>query len=139
MANKIKLGTRPKTFKPMSVTVQMPDGSEGVIPVVYKYRTKSEFGRWIDEANAQVKQKAEAAKAQKDVEDAGPAEISWEKFYEQNTEVAVEQLLKAIESWGLDEPFSRESLMQLGDEAPAAVAALLATYGDACREGRLGN
>lgn len=137
---KIKLGATPKTFKAFDVTVQMPDGTEGVIPATFVYRTKKEFGRWLDEATAMTKKDAEAAKgAAAEDEKQPPEEFSWEKFYEQNTDVAVGQLLKALDSWGLDIPLSRESLLQLGNEIPAGVTALLAAYGAACREGRLGN
>ena len=48
MANIIKLGNRPKHFKVIEVAVTLPDGTEGVIPVTYKYKTKAEFGAWQD-------------------------------------------------------------------------------------------
>lgn len=139
MASKIKLGARPKAFKTIDVAVTMPDGFEGVIPVNFKYRTKSELGRWMDEAAAKSKQKTDADAAGDEPHSAAPAEFSWEKFYEQNTEGAVDQLLDAIDSWGLDAPLTREALLQLGDEAPATITAMLGAYGAACREGRLGN
>lgn len=130
MAAKIVLGAKPKTFKPFDVKVTLPDGDEGIIPVTFKYRTKREFGKWVDDA-------AENAKIERKQDD--PADFSWEKFYEQNTDVAVSQLMTAVDSWGLDIPLTRESLAQLDDETPAAVVALLNAYGAACREGRLGN
>ncbi len=129
MANKIHLGARPKTFKPVDVQLILPDGSEAVIPVTFIYRTKKEFGKWMDESIAKTKSVVKET----------PDEFSWEKFYEQNTDAAVEQLLLAVESWGLDGPVSRDALAQLGDETPAAVTAMLGAYGAACREGRLGN
>ena len=129
MANKIILGARPKTFKPFDVPVTLPDGSEAVIPVTFVYRTKKEFGKWMDEAIAKTKS----------VIKGDPEEFSWEKFYAQNTDSAVDQLLGAVDSWGLDIPLSRESLAQLGDEIPASHTAMLSAYGTACREGRLGN
>lgn len=128
MANVIKLGARPKTFKQIEVAVTLPDGTEGVIPVTYRYRTKRDFGKWLDEATATV---GSATRSDED--------FSWEKFYEQNTEAAADQLLKAIDTWGLDVPLSRDALTQMGDEMPGAIAALLSAYGAACREGRLGN
>lgn len=139
MANKIKLGARPKTFKTIEVAVTMPDGFEGVIPVNYVYRTKKEFGRWLDEAAEKSKQKTSPAVDGSETTSAPPVEFSWEKFYEQNTEGAVEQLLGAIDSWELDTSMNRAALLQLGDEAPATIIALLGAYGSACREGRLGN
>ena len=130
MANKVTLGNTPKTFKEFDVKFQLPDGEDGIIPVTYKYRTKSGFGKWLDAA-------LEAGK--NDVKGQPPEEFSWEKFYERNTDMAVDQLLSAVDSWGLDIPFSRDTLTQMGDETPAAITAMLAAYGAACREGRLGN
>lgn len=130
MAVKIVLGAKPKTFMPFDVKVTLPDGSEGVIPVTFKYRTKKEFGKWVDDASA-------SSKVERKQDD--QAEFSWEKFYEQNTDLAVAQLLTALDSWGLDIPLTRESLAQLDNETPAAVVAMLSAYGAACREGRLGN
>lgn len=130
MANKVTLGARPKTFKSFDVKVTMPDGEEGIIPVTFKYRTKSEFGKWMDEAIAIGKD---------DVKSQPADEFSWEKFYEMNTDAAVDQVLSAVDSWGLDIPLSRDSLKQMGDEMPAAISAMLAAYGGACRDGRLGN
>ena len=128
MANVIKLGERPKTFKSIEVAVTLPDGTEGVIPVTYRYRTKREFGKWQDEAAA-----ASTVKRNEN------EEFSWEKFYEQNTDAAADQLLKAIDTWGLDVPLSRDTLIQMGDEMPGAVVALLGAYAAACCQGRLGN
>lgn len=130
MANKVTLGARPKTFKSFDVKVTMPDGDEGIIPVTFKYRTKSEFGKWMDEAIAIGKD---------DVKSQPADEFSWEKFYEMNTDAAVDQVLSAVDSWGLDIPFTPATLKKLGDEMPAAISAMLAAYGGACREGRLGN
>ena len=130
MAAKITLGATPKTFKPFDVEVTLPDGSEGVIPVTYIYRTKSDFAKWLDAAVSQ---------ADSDRKQADTTEFTWEKFTKQTTEVAVNQLLSAIDSWGLDIPLTRESLVQLDNEIPATITALLTRYGAACREGRLGN
>lgn len=130
MAAKIVLGATPKTFQSFDVTVTLPDGSQGVIPVVFSYRTKRQFGKWMDEAVAQAKQ---------DQKQASPADFSWEEFTKQNTDVAVGQLLSAVDSWGIDIPLTREALVQLDNEIPASVTALLTAYGAACREGRLGN
>lgn len=132
MANIIKLGARPKTFKETEVAVTLPDGSEGVIPVTYRYRTKAEFGKWLDDASAKARGSDDGAEGDK-------AEFSWERFYQQNTDHAVDQLMSAIDSWGLDIPLTREALKQMDNEIPAAVVALLSRYGIACREGRLGN
>lgn len=47
--------------------------------------------------------------------------------------------MQAVEGWNLDEPFALESVQQLADELPAAVAAIMDTYRSAITQGRLGN
>ena len=47
MASKIKLGNRPKSFKRI-VTFDMLEGGKGSIECIYKYRTRSEFGVFVD-------------------------------------------------------------------------------------------
>ena len=47
MATKIKLGSRPKSFTRI-VKFPMLEGGEGSIECTFKYRTRSEFGVFID-------------------------------------------------------------------------------------------
>lgn len=136
MANKIKLGARPKAFKPFPVKFELPDGGEGVIQTTYKYRTKSEFGQLLDTMLG--RKKGEIAEGAAGTAEPG-VEFSWEKLFAENAEAGADYLLDCIEAWDLGEPLSREVLLQLGDECPAAVAALMASYAGACRDGRLGN
>ena len=128
MANIIKLGSRPKHFKEIEVAVTLPDGSEGVIPVTYKYKTKAEFGAWQD---AIIKRRPEF--------DQGD-EFSWEKLYEQGGELSADRLLDIVHAWGLDVPLSKESIIELEEDCGAgAIPALFEAFGRACREGKLGN
>lgn len=130
MTAKIKLGQRPKTFKPFNVTFPMPDGSEGAIEVTFKYRTRTEFGALVNEMYADAG--ADTAKT-------ADGKVDFEKLHEQLGEKSAGHLLKAIDSWNLDERLGQESLTQLCDEMPAAAAALSVAYAAACTEGRLGN
>ena len=128
MANIIKLGNRPKHFKEIEVAVTLPDGTEGVIPVTYKYKTKAEFGAWQDAIIA-------SAAPQPDGE--AP---SWESIYRQAGERSADMLLEIVHAWGLDVPLSRESIIELEADCGAAVIpALFKAFGVACREGRLKN
>lgn len=126
MANKIKLGNRPKTFKEIEVSITLPDGEIGIIPVTYKYMDRKEFGRWQDDVLAS---------------DSGMSgEFSWEKYYEKSAEKSADVLFGVIDSWGLDVPLTKEAIMEVESECGAgAIPALLKAFGDACREGRLGN
>lgn len=129
MANKIVLGKRPKTFKEITVTVTLPDGSEGIIPVTFRYKTKKEFGAWQD---AGIKQ----AGNMKD--EAG--NFSWVQFYEVAGDRSADLLLDIIDSWGLDLPLNKDTLLAAEEDCGAGVfPALFKAFGYACREGRLGN
>ena len=63
---RIKLGARPKTFK-HKVTVAMPEGGEGVIEITYRYRTRREFGAFLDGIPADAKVKAKQPSTDDDV------------------------------------------------------------------------
>lgn len=128
MANKVKLGQRPKAFKPMAVSFPMPDGSEGTVTCEFRYRTRTEFGAFIDRL----------------FEEAGedrPADekFSMERLMEKTRSKNAEYLLDALDSWDLEEPINLETLTQLSDELPAAVTSMMERYRSAAVEGRLGN
>lgn len=128
MASKIKLGNRPKAFKRV-VTFDMLEGGKGSIECTFRYRTRSEFGVFIDKL-----MEAAGAKAQPEGEKFSMAELM-EKTAGQNAEY----ILDVLESWNLDEDLTKPNVQQLADELPAAAAAIMETYRTACIEGRLGN
>ena len=128
MANIIKLGNRPKHFKEIEVAVTLPDGTEGVIPVTYKYKTKPEFGAWQDAVRKGGGKKMD------------DGEFSWERFYADAGERSAEILLDIIDAWGLDVPLSKDAILELeADCGAGAIPAMFEAFGKACREGRLGN
>lgn len=129
MANKITLGKRPKTFKEIAVTVTLPDGEEGLIPVTFKYMTRKEFGAWQDDI--MNKQKGDKR---------DDADFSWEALYRAAGDRSADTLLGIIDAWGLDVPLSRDALLAAEEDCGAGVyPALFEAFGKACREGRLGN
>jgi hypothetical protein len=129
MASKIKLGARPKNFE-RTVTFPMLDGTTGSIKVNYKYRTRSEFGQFIDEIIAAAGEK----KAQDDDE-----KFSMAALMEKTAGSNADYVMRVIDGWNLDEDLTRENVQQLADELPAAVNAIMETYRSAITEGRLGN
>lgn len=136
MANIIKLGNRPKTFKEIPVEITLPDGEKGVIPLTFKYHDKTEFGRWQDSMSA----KAKAMESKNEDPDAEPREFSWEEIYKRAGKHSADALLEVIDSWGLDENLSKEVLLQIEAECGgSAFPAMFEAFGKACREGRLGN
>jgi hypothetical protein len=128
----IVLGKRPKTFAAFNVNFEGPDKEEKTIPdVVFKYRTRSEFAKFTDEGNEEAGAAYKIAPGEK---------FSLEKMFEAQGNSQVKRLLQCIESWGLEGIELTEARMkELQDEYPGAMVALWSAYGNACRDGRLGN
>lgn len=125
--SKIKLGQRPESFK-HTVKFPMLDGSEGVIEVDYVYRTRKEFGQFIDEIFAKSKEERPADE-----------DFSWAALMDKTGTANAEYVMKAVKGWNLDEPFTKANVEQLADELPAAVTAIMDGYRQAITQGRLGN
>lgn len=128
---KIALGARPKNFKTV-VTIPMLEGGEGTIEVSYVYRTRTEFGKMIDDLmdDAQVVPSGSGEDAQK---------FSLAEALEKTKDTNADYILKVADGWNLDVEFSRASVAQLCDELPAAAMAIMNTYRNAITEGKLGN
>lgn len=120
---KIKIGNKPKNFK-KTVTFPMLDGTQGEIECVFKYRTRTEFGQFIDSIFSGAQSSA----------DFKMAEIM-EKARDKNAEY----LAQVLDVWNLDEELSLANLQELADECPGAVVAIMEDYRAAIIEGRLGN
>ena len=129
MASKIKLGNRPKSFKRV-VTFDMLEGGKGSIECIYKYRTRSEFGVFVDAL-------MEAAGAQ-DQQPEGE-KFSMRELMERTAGANADYILDVLEGWNLDEDLSKPNVQQLSDELPAAAIAIMETYRTACIEGRAKN
>ena len=147
MATKLSLGKRPKNFK-HTVTFTSVDGEAMCIGMTYRYRTKREFGALIDETfgPAVASQVEDAADlfgddAPKPAAEAAPAvqTASVAEMMDRGTEANADYLLKIAEDWDIGVSFTRDNLIQLGDEQPGAVLAIMAAYRVAVTEGRLGN
>ena len=120
---KIKLGSRPASFSKV-VKFPMLDGTEGAIKVDFKYRTRSEFGKFVDEAVE--------ANAEPDAVVGNPKSYLF-------AIVGAEYILKIANGWDLDDEFNLDNALKLCDELPAAATAIMQTYRAAIVEGRLGN
>ena len=128
---KIKLGNRPKNFK-RTVSFDMLDGTKGTIECIFKYRTRSEFGAFVDDMFDKSKD------TEKDSDEI-PKQLSMAELMEKTKDTNADYLLKVLDGWNLDEELSRDTLQQLSDEVPAAVGAMMENYRSAILEGRLGN
>lgn len=124
----IVLGKRPKSFARAVKTTDI-DGSELLIPVTYKYRTRKEYGEWIDTLPPQP------ATADAIVDGKFSAAVYVEKVSQWNAN----KIMQCVDSWALDGEFTLDAVKQLCDESPAAAEAVISEYQAACIEGRLGN
>lgn len=129
----VKLGKRPETF-PHTVKFPMLEGGEGTVPVTYKYRTRKEFGAFWDELTAGADASTNNSASDNPIE-----KFSLAKLYAKSSVKNAQDVLKIITDWGLDEELSIESVQQLNDELPLAVATLVGDYYTAMTTGRLGN
>lgn len=121
---KITLGKPPKTFAPVAVTFPMPDGTEGQITCTFKYRTRKDFGAFLERtaADAGVSQEA------------GVSDITALIVAKNGAYIA-----DVLDAWDLDEKLTPASAAQLADELPAAAQAVMDAYARAVTAGRLGN
>lgn len=127
MANKIKLGNRPANFKRV-VVFPLIDGDEGAIEVTYKYRTRTEFGKFIDGIFKEAKE-----------DKPENSEFSMAELMGKTRDKNAAYLLEVIEDWNLDEKLNRETAEQLCDELPAAATEIMEQYRIAVIEGRVKN
>lgn len=127
---KIILGNRPKTFKRV-ISVDLLEGGKGAIEVIFKYRTKVEFGEFLDKLLAD----GGLQPAKRDDDE----KLSLLSAQQKTTETNADYIMSIVEGWNLDADFNRDNVKQLCDELPAAALAIMETYRLAINEGRLGN
>lgn len=130
MASKIVLGTRPKSFKKL-VKFPMLDGTEGSIECLYRYRTRKEFGVFIDTILTAAKVKPAEGEESKD--------FSMAELMEKTAGSNADYVLQVLDGWNLDVDLNRANVEQLSDELPSAINAVMESYRIAVTEGRLGN
>jgi len=128
---KIVLGKRPKNFKRV-IKVPMLEGGEGTVEVSYIYRTRTEFGAFVDELFAAAGV-TPASKSDEDVK------FSLQDALSRTRDTNADYILKIIDGWNLDVDFSRDNVVQMCDELPGAALAMIDNYRLAVTEGRLGN
>lgn len=131
MAQKITLGQRPVNF-PRKVTVRLPEGEEGTLTVSFKYRTRSEFGVFVDGLLQSAQVKPVSAEAE-------DVQFSLAEALATSRDSNADYILQICDGWDLPEDFSRANVVQLCDELPGVALALINEYRAAITEGRAGN
>lgn len=122
---KLILGQPPKSFT-RTVTFKMIDGTDAVIECEFKYRTRKEFGEFIDGIF-------------KDADEPSTGEFSMKKLMERTSSKNAEYLEAVLLGWNLDVDLDKAALEQMADEFPNAVSTIMEAYRTAVLEGRLGN
>lgn len=128
MANKIKLGQRPASFK-KTVEFTSLEGEQLEVVMNFKYRTRKEFGEFFDKMFADGGQPAP-----KTVD-----ESYMTALMARSGEKNIDYLLDIATGWNLDIDFARASIDQMCDEMPGAAAAIMQAYYTAITEGRVKN
>ncbi|MEQ6474212.1 phage tail assembly chaperone [Comamonas sp. wu1-DMT] len=127
IARQIVLGQRPKGIV-HSLKITMLDGTEGLLPVTFRYRDRVEFGAFLDGMFAVELPKFDPEAGQPSTQQQrGVVQINGQYLH------------LCLEGWGLDAPFTLENCIQLASELPGAAQAVMNTYKQLCLEGRLGN
>lgn len=133
MAHKITLGKRPKNFK-RTITVALHEGGEASIEMLYRYRTRSEFGAFVDKLAADVGVDAPKSGSEDDVR------FSLERVMAAGNDKNAEYIVQVADGWDVPgHDFSLDAVRQLCDELPGAALAIMEQYRAAIVEGRLGN
>jgi coenzyme F420-reducing hydrogenase alpha subunit len=141
MAQKIKLGNRPKSFA-RTITFAMVEGGEGCMELQFKYRSRKELAKLTDEVQsaAQAQHDADIESIKAKAEKKEPIEpLKQIDVLDRDISLQVDYLMQVVEGWNLDEKFDRAAVEQLADEVPAAISAAIETYRKAINEGRSGN
>lgn len=125
----IKLGSRPKSFARV-VKFKDVDGTELTAPITYKYRTRKEFGEWLDALPKMPEAKDAAGE---------DGVFSSEKYLDLVSAWNANKIEQMLEGWGLDEEFTAANIKQLCVELPACADAVIEEYRAAILEGHLGN
>ena len=127
IARQIVLGQRPKGIV-HSLKIPMLDGTEGLLPVTFRYRDRVEFGEFLDGIYG----------AQAPAFDGTTANAS-KQLQRGAVQINGQYVMSCLEDWGLDVPLNLDNCIQLAREIPAAVQEVMEAYRRLCIEGRLGN
>jgi hypothetical protein len=131
MSAKIILGKRPANFF-LAIAIALLEGGEGTVGINYKYRTRTEFGAFIDGLRA-------GTDAAVPVVTQGETESSLVELWAKTKTTQADYILQIADGWDLAPAFTRENVAQLCDELPGAALAIISRYRDAVLDGRLGN
>jgi hypothetical protein len=126
--SKIVLGKTPKSFK-RTVTVDMLDGTKGSIECEFKYRTRTEFGKFLDSIFADAGVKPTDA----------DEKVVIAEVMAKTRDTNADYLIQVLDGWNLDEDLNKANLQQLCDEFPGVSNSIMEIYRVAVTEGKAKN
>ena len=127
IARSIVLGKKPDGI-PHTLKIKLPDGTEGLLPVTFKYRTRTEFGGFVDSVFGTEPPAFD-----------GTAKTAAQQQQRATVQLNGQYIHGCLKDWGLDAPFGLQACIQLADELPGAVQEIMDTYRRLMVEGRRGN
>jgi hypothetical protein len=147
------LGQQPKNFKKSVEFPMLNAGETGCIEITYKYRTRIEYGEFVDgwqkqreaasnsEMEKVLKEHNAAVQAAKDAGTEPPELKPMGQLKLQSTvvEASAEYLEQIAEGWDLPQEFNLENLRLLCNTMASAAKNISETYRIALTEARLGN
>ncbi len=122
---KFSLASAPKTFK-RKVTITLLDDSTADIELTFKYKTRTEYAKLLDEVMKH--DKVDDSKTESAVD-----------IFKRLGAGTVEFLMKIVEGWDLDDEFNKSNVSELIDKFPAAANEITEAYRIAILEGRTKN
>lgn len=122
---KFSLASAPKTFK-RKVTITLLDESTADIELTFKYKTRIEYAKLLDEVMKQ--DKVDDSKTESAVD-----------IFKRLGAGTVDFLMKIVESWDLEDDFNKANVADLIDKFPAAANEITEAYRIAILEGRTKN
>ncbi|ABX35886.1 conserved hypothetical protein [Delftia acidovorans SPH-1] len=133
------LGKRPETISG-TIEFPLPDGTSAKLECKFKYRTRKEFGALWDEIAGATLALATAQQEGTVKKEGDEVKFSFAGMFERGDAVNADNVLKYLAAWNEDFPaLSKDTLIELFDQAPAAPAALWDGYRSLCTTGRVGN
>jgi hypothetical protein len=121
---KLSLASAPKTFK-RTINIELLDGSTADVELTFKYKTRSEYAKLLDEV-----MKSEDGDAKK--------ETAVDVFARLG-EGTADFLMKIVDGWDLEDKFTKANVVKLIDSFPAVSNEITEVYRVAILEGRVKN
>ena len=126
---KIVLGKRPETITAF-VDIPLVSGEKAKLTVQFKYRTRKEYAKFLDDTIGAEVKAGELPEGEK---------VTYELLASNGIEDNAERALEFIKGWNLEgTELTKENLADLFNQEPASGSALWGAYRAACPEGYLG-